>query len=201
LCPTLSFSLTPLPDPGFGLEPNEPVNEFCYKDLHLHRGWWEDLRYYTRCNHPVFLLFFADPLYPYSTPQRVMEFAGGFVTTFGGAGILLSTGSSNFVAVLFLSIVFITVPTVLFRKIAFVLFAAPCLIHDERKATGTCKTACLKSCEDMGALSGTIITIIWIVVFLTLGLIYWIPAGADADFTGNAPCLPFVLIRLTWPLY
>jgi len=179
------FLLRDLCYAGFGMEPLEPVQECCYKGAGggiFFRGWWEDLAYYTKCNHPVFLLCCADPLYPYTKLQRGTEFAGAFITTFGGAGLLVASESSPWFVVV-LSIIYITIPTVLFRKIAFLLFAAPCLLHDESKASSGC-SFCVNGLGGIASFLGYWIACAWIVVWMTIGLIFWIRAGPDADFTG-----------------
>jgi hypothetical protein len=41
------------------------------------RGFWEDFKFYTNNQHPLFVMCYADKTHPYSVQQRRAEFAGG----------------------------------------------------------------------------------------------------------------------------
>ena len=77
---------------GKGMEPGVAGCGFGTDGSILVRGWWEDFVYYTKNNHPLLLMFCVDKKHPYSRQERRIEFAGSFITTFGGTGILLALG-------------------------------------------------------------------------------------------------------------
>ena len=82
-------------------------------------------------NHPLLLLFYEDEMHPFSSLERRYEFVGAFITTFGGAGLLLAIEGVNdlsYMEIYALEFLAITLPTAIYRQIAFLLFAQPYLM-------------------------------------------------------------------------
>ena len=72
----------------------------------------------------------------------------------------------------FLSFLLITLPSTLFRKLAYYLFAAPCLLTDKSKNSWL-KNCCLSCCDGLAAGVGYLITCAWGITFLVVGIVLW----------------------------
>lgn len=157
---------------GLGLEPGEPASAFAYKTLKLPRGFWEDLVYYARNNHPLLLLLYADAAHPFSVGSRRAELCGAVLTSFAGAGYLL-TVSGGFWRRATFSAVAVTLPVAVFRKLAYLLFAAPCTVHDRSKVRSGCLATGLSTARAALKVAGYGLTLAWGAVFVHVGLGYW----------------------------
>jgi len=179
---------------GHGMEPGEPFSQAAI-DLGLVRGWWEDFKYYTCNQHPLFVMFYADRTHPYSVNQRRAEFMAAIMTTFFGAGILILSPQDAYLQKFFLALVLVTIPTAIFRKIAYYLFVAPCFIVDKSK-TSDAKDACFMGCTSCAACIGYLLSCSWGLVFFSFGLIFWLAFGATwlsfADWVGSIIQLWFI---------
>lgn len=156
---------------GRGMEPGEPYSTYWMETLGVHRGFWEDFKYYTANNHPLLMIFYSDRVHPYSRNQRTAEFIGCFMTAFWGAGILLSVCDDGLK--IGYSILAVTVPTTIFRKIVYTFFTCSCLLHDESK-TGEKKHLCLACCGGCAAGFAYLFSLAWILFMLIFGIVFWI---------------------------
>ena len=147
------------------------------------RGFWSDFAYFAQNNHPLLVMFFTDPIHPYSPKERQAEFIAGFATTFFGAGLLLILGDTSFIVKFFMSALFCSVPGAIIKKICWYLFAQPCLQVDSSKTSGGCDT-CLSGCACLATGCGMAIVCVWATTFFIIGLVMWIVAAVsgDADF-------------------
>ena len=118
-------------------------------------------------------MFFADIAHPYSVKNRQAEFAGAFMTTFFGAGLLILIETDSYVAKFFISLALVTVPTAVFRKIAYYLFVAPCFVRDQSKTSDAADVAC-NCCTACFAGLGYTFACVWALVFFIVGLIFWL---------------------------
>jgi hypothetical protein len=155
------------------------LNNLCAKKKKkkIYRGLWCDFKRYAANNHPLLTLFFSDLEHPYSRNQRTAEFIGCFMTAFFGAGVMIQV--CDVLKKNVLGIFAVTLPTFIFRKIVYVLFTMPCLLHDE-SATSANKQCCLKGCNSLAEGTAYAFAIAWSLVFFSVGLTYWISyAGKD----------------------
>jgi hypothetical protein len=89
-----------------------------------------------------------------------------------GAGFMLLFGEQPIGYRIFFSFVIITLPTMIFRKIAFYLFATPCLIHDESATTAEF-TECADCAKCCCSCLGYSYCVLWSVAFLIVGAVLW----------------------------
>ena len=135
---------------GLGMQPGEPSSVRAFRELGLVRGYWEDFTFYCQQNHPVLVMFFADSSHPYSEAERGAEFFAAMMTTFFGAGLAIffeNQGDGGDIGPFIVLIIFVTIPTSLFRQLAYWLFASPCFVYDKSKNKGTAWAACLDACD------------------------------------------------------
>eukprot|EP00613_Pedinella_sp_CCMP2098_P018804 CAMPEP_0171771562 /NCGR_PEP_ID=MMETSP0991-20121206/54166_1 /TAXON_ID=483369 /ORGANISM="non described non described, Strain CCMP2098" /LENGTH=702 /DNA_ID=CAMNT_0012376921 /DNA_START=220 /DNA_END=2328 /DNA_ORIENTATION=+ len=165
---------------GLGMEPGAVVSEHAYATFGFVRGFWEDFKFYANNNHPLFVMANSHRLNPFSQQQRRAEFAAAFLTTFLGAGILTQLNQDSFVARIGFSVLCCTIPTAIYRKIAYYLFVAPCCIHDKSKASFQ-KNCFLSCCSGLGACLGYICSCAWGVLCLAFGIVFWTNGNSSGD--------------------
>jgi hypothetical protein len=78
------------------------------------------------------VMLFSDPLHPFDESERQADFAAALATSFFGAALMVFVRDWDAVAKVFISALFITVPSSIIKKISYYLFAQPCLVYDER---------------------------------------------------------------------
>mmetsp|Transcript_3068 Transcript_3068/g.4206 ORF Transcript_3068/g.4206 Transcript_3068/m.4206 type:complete len:700 (+) Transcript_3068:31-2130(+) len=157
---------------GRGMEPGESYSEGGWLDaMGCYRGYFDDFKYYAKNNHPLLMIFYSDPVHPYSRNQRTAEFIGCMCTGFFGAGLQLA--SCSVAGKLGISLLTITLPTIIFRAIVYTLFTASCLIHDESK-TSESVGGCMDCCTGCASGVAYFFTVIWSLFFFVFGLVYWI---------------------------
>ena len=83
------------------------------------------------------------------------------------------TDTDNYAIKFGLSLLCVTVPTAIFRKIAYFLFVAPCLIRDQSK-TSDCKDCFLNTCTSVFAGFGYLTACVWGLAFFIGGLGLWL---------------------------
>jgi hypothetical protein len=69
-------------------------------------------------------------------PTTPKQFFGAFFLSFAGSGWLLNIDDDNFKLNLAFSLLYVTLPVAVFRKLCYTLFVAPCFLHDKSKVRG-----------------------------------------------------------------
>lgn len=128
---------------------------------------------------------FVDPIHPYSQRQRIAEFVGCVITAYFGAGFILQECDDT--RKIWISLLAVTLPTAIFRKIVHQLFTMPCLLHD---LTSTKKSLhfVLLCFADLASAVAYIFTLAWCAAFFIAGTFFWKKAydGSDSYQCGGA---------------
>jgi len=180
---------------GLGMEPGEPFSQTAVQ-FGMVRGFWDDFMFYASNQHPLFVMCYADKTHPYSVVQRRAEFLGALLATFFGAGLMLLIGSSSrlgfndddYAKKFGWSLVCVTLPTSVYRKIAYLFFVAPCFLVDKSKTKDSTDTV-LAGAIGCSAALGYLTSCCCGLIFFWLGMVYWINYAtsslAFADWMGS----------------
>ena len=123
-------------------------------------------------SHPLAVMFFAHELHPYGSLERRAEFWGAIAMTFCGAGVLLLFSDQPHYVRFFLSILLVSVPTALYRRMMGLLFTAPCLLRDKSQS-GDVKNCVFDSIEWALSEFAFILTFALGFVLCIIGAFFW----------------------------
>mmetsp|Transcript_69000 Transcript_69000/g.118486 ORF Transcript_69000/g.118486 Transcript_69000/m.118486 type:complete len:569 (+) Transcript_69000:37-1743(+) len=146
----------------------------------FHRGYWSDLAYFTANNHPLGVMLFSDPLHPFDESERQAAFAAAVATSFFGAALMVFVRDLDAISKVFISALFVTVPSTLIQKICYYLFAQPCLVYDESKASDA-RNAMFDQCGALATACGKVFVCAWSCLFLGLGVWFWVAAWEASE--------------------
>lgn len=129
---------------GLGLEPDKKHWDPLGLVSHgwLMRGWCEDFWFYASNNHPLLILFYTEADNAFSPFERRVDFVFSTAVTLLGAALLLIWKASVAEAVNdaapssraffggLVSCMFVSLPVMMCRAVAFYALACPCLLVD-----------------------------------------------------------------------
>jgi len=150
--------------------------------IQITRGFTHDFTYYVANNHPFFVLLFGDRLHPFSRTNRGIELFGAIVTTFAGAGLMKYASFYFFTAAwwerIILSLICVTLPTTVFRKLLYYLYATPCTLHDV-SSSSLSDSRFYRRLQGCFKGIGHCVSCAWILIFLVGGAFLWAWTNSD----------------------
>ena len=130
---------------------------------------------------------------PQTKHESGADFLCGFSMTVFGSSLLalikLGNPKMDLATYIFLSFVFVSVPTGIVKGISYLLFGRPCLVRlSDETTAGRKKAFCLHCNACICACFGYLYSCAVVVTCLTLGIIFWFRVGASKGlaFLGSA---------------